>query len=51
MKKLEVGIKDVSFGENVTIINPVNLYRCEIDDNSFIGPIIFRQQISNWVFC
>ncbi len=37
---LEIGIKDVSFGQNVKIINPVNLYGCEIGDDSFIGPFV-----------
>ena len=31
-------IKDVSFGENVTVVQPVNLYGCTIGANSFIGP-------------
>lgn len=36
----EIGIKDVTFGKNVTIINPVNLYGCKIDDDCFIGPFV-----------
>ena len=32
------GIKDVEFGVNVTIVEPVNLYGCIIGDNSFVGP-------------
>ena len=32
------GIKDVTFGENVTVIEPVNLYECYIGDNTFVGP-------------
>jgi len=39
-KSLKVGIKDVDFGENVTIVEPVNLYGCVIGDNSFIGPFV-----------
>ena len=31
-------IRDVQFGENVTIIEPVNLYECNIGDNCFVGP-------------
>jgi len=31
-------IRDVRFGENVTVIEPVNLYACVIGDNNFIGP-------------
>jgi len=32
------GITNVSFGNNVTVVEPVNLYGCEIGDNTFIGP-------------
>ncbi len=31
-------IKDVQFGLNVNIVEPVNLYGCSIGDNTFIGP-------------
>lgn len=33
-------IKDVRFGENVKIVEPVNLYGCEIDSGCFIGPFV-----------
>lgn len=33
-------IRDVQFGKNVKIIEPVNLYECEIGDNSFVGPFV-----------
>jgi acetyltransferase-like isoleucine patch superfamily enzyme len=33
-----IGIKDVEFGLNVTVVEPVNLYGCTIGDNSFVGP-------------
>ena len=36
----EAGIKDVKFGENVSIVKPVNLYGCELGDNVFIGPFV-----------
>lgn len=38
------GIVDVRFGENVTIVNPVNLYGCKIGDNVFIGPFVEIQK-------
>jgi acetyltransferase-like isoleucine patch superfamily enzyme len=44
MKKLNVAIKDVTFGENVTVIEPVNLYGCEIGDNTFVGPFVEIQR-------
>ena len=37
-------IKDVKFGLNVKIIEPVNLYQCEIGDNTFIGPFVEIQK-------
>ena len=37
-------IKEVEFGENVTVVEPVNLYECKIGDNSFIGPFVEIQK-------
>ena len=39
-------IKDVQFGENVTVVEPVNLYGCRIGDNSFVGPFVEIQNRS-----
>jgi acetyltransferase-like isoleucine patch superfamily enzyme len=39
-----VSIRDVKFGRNVKIIKPVNLYECEIDDDTFIGPFVEVQK-------
>ena len=39
-----VGIVDVQFGENVTLVEPVNLYGCTIGDGSFIGPFVEIQK-------
>lgn len=39
-----IGIKNVKFGKNVTVIEPVNLYQCEIGDNSFVGPFVEIQK-------
>ena len=33
-------IKDVSFGVNVKLVEPLNIYGCSIGDNSFIGPFV-----------
>ena len=35
---IKTGIVDVQFGENVKVVEPVNLYGCTIGDNCFIGP-------------
>ena len=37
-------IRDVQFGENVTVVEPVNLYECRIGDNSFVGPFVEIQK-------
>lgn len=39
-----VGIRDVVFGSDVTVIEPVNLYGCEIGENVFIGPFVEIQE-------
>lgn len=36
----QIGIVGVAFGERVTVVQPVNLYRCAIGDDSFIGPFV-----------
>lgn len=38
------GIADVTFGVNVTVVEPVNLYGCIIGDDSFIGPFVEIQR-------
>jgi acetyltransferase-like isoleucine patch superfamily enzyme len=40
----QAGIKDVNFGENVVIIEPVNLYGCTIGNNVSIGPFVEIQK-------
>lgn len=37
-------IRDVQFGENVTVVEPVNIYGCQIGDNGFIGPFVEIQK-------
>jgi acetyltransferase-like isoleucine patch superfamily enzyme len=34
----QVGVRDVKFGARVTIVEPCNLYGCEIGDDCFVGP-------------
>jgi len=38
------GIVDVTFGENVTVVAPVNIYGCAIGDGSFVGPFVEIQR-------
>jgi acetyltransferase-like isoleucine patch superfamily enzyme len=39
-----IAIQKVKFGKDVTIIQPVNLYECIIEDNCFIGPFVEIQK-------
>jgi acetyltransferase-like isoleucine patch superfamily enzyme len=34
----QVGIRDVTFGARVSVVEPCNLYECSIGDECFIGP-------------
>lgn len=43
-QRRHVAVKDVSFGANVTIVEPVNLYGCRIGDESFVGPFVEIQK-------
>ena len=43
-KILRSRIKNVRFGENVTVVEPSNLYDCDVADNCFIGPFVEIQK-------
>ena len=46
------GIVNVEFGENVTIIEPVNLYGCTIGEGCFIGPFVeIQRDVKIGSFC
>jgi acetyltransferase-like isoleucine patch superfamily enzyme len=38
------GIVDVTFGERIIVVQPVNLYGCAIGDDCFIGPFVEIQR-------
>jgi acetyltransferase-like isoleucine patch superfamily enzyme len=40
----QTGVRDVVFGRNVTVVEPCNLYGCEIGDDCFIGPFVEVQK-------
>ena len=44
MKITDNNIINVEVGENLQIINPVNIYDCVIGDNVFIGPFVEIQK-------
>lgn len=39
-----VAIRDVTFGEDVSVVEPVNLYECHIGNHCFIGPFVEIQR-------
>jgi acetyltransferase-like isoleucine patch superfamily enzyme len=43
-RKLHIGVVDVDFGKDVTVVEPVNLYGCRIGDGAFIGPFVEIQR-------
>jgi len=43
-KMRSVVVVNVVFGENVAVVNPVNLYGCTIGDDCFIGPFVEIQK-------
>ncbi len=38
------GIRDVIFGENIIVVEPVNMYECSIGDGTFVGPFVEIQK-------
>lgn len=43
-KSIKIGINEVCFGEEVTVVEPVNLYGCKIGTKTFIGPFVEIQK-------
>lgn len=39
-----IGIKDVQFGKNVRIVEPCNIYGCQLGDDCFVGPFVEIQK-------
>lgn len=40
----KASVRNVKFGNNIKIVEPVNLYECEIGDDSSIGPFVEIQK-------
>ncbi|MDW3211687.1 MAG: acyltransferase [Reichenbachiella sp.] len=43
-KIIEASIRDVTCGSSVTIIQPVNIYECTLEDGTFVGPFVEIQK-------
>ena len=44
LRLIKSGVVDVRFGENVRVVEPANIYGCEIGDDTFIGPFVEIQR-------
>lgn len=44
MSTINASIRDVACGDNVTIIEPSNLYECYLADDVFVGPFVEIQK-------
>lgn len=43
-RSLRVGLVNVVWGKNVTVVQPCNIYGCSISDDVFIGPFVEIQK-------
>lgn len=43
-KFYNAAIREVKFGKDVVVVNPANLYECEIGDDAFVGPFVEIQK-------
>lgn len=43
-RTLKVSIRNVQFGQNVTVVEPCNIYECIIGDDCFVGPFVEIQK-------
>ena len=44
IQRHEATVRDVAFGDNVTVVTPVNLYECTVGHGCFIGPFVEIQR-------
>lgn len=44
LKIFKSSVRDVKFGINVTVVEPLNMYECQIGNNCFIGPFVEVQK-------
>jgi len=40
LRRLQAGIDDVEFGDDATVVEPVNLYGCTLGGGVFVGPFV-----------
>lgn len=40
MERKPTGVRNVTYGDNVTVYEPANLYDCTLGNDVFIGPFV-----------
>ncbi len=40
IRKFTAGLRDVTHGEKLTIVEPVNMYGCKLGEECFVGPFV-----------
>ena len=40
INKKKISLRNIKFGKNCKIIEPSNLYECELEDGVFVGPFV-----------
>jgi acetyltransferase-like isoleucine patch superfamily enzyme len=43
-KYYQAQVRDVQFGQGVAVVEPCNLYECQLDDKVFVGPFVEIQK-------
>jgi len=44
IRRLQISIRDVEHGDNVTVVEPSNLFECKLGDDVFVGPFVEIQR-------
>jgi acetyltransferase-like isoleucine patch superfamily enzyme len=44
LREFQSQVRDVSFGNGVTVVHPANLYECHLADGVFVGPFVEIQR-------
>ena len=44
LNRHQSGIREVAFGKEVRLVEPVNLYECQLGDEVFVGPFVEIQK-------
>ena len=44
LNRHQSGIREVVYGKEVTLVEPVNLYECQLGDEVFVGPFVEIQK-------